>query len=346
MKNYDLSKIVEPLLNWYTENKRDLPWRHNPTPYRVWISEIMLQQTRVEPVVPYYLRFLEAVPDVSALAKLPEDQLMKLWEGLGYYSRARNLQKAAKIIDMNGSFPDCFEGWLALPGIGEYTAGAVCSIALGLPTPAVDGNVLRVLSRLMGSFDDIASSGVKKAFTHKLAEIYPKDRTSDFTQCLMELGATVCLPNGEPHCDCCPVSGLCVAKEKGLIDQIPVKVAKKARKIEEMTILILRHGDQIATCKRPNKGLLAGLWELPNINGHLSETEVLNRYSANRVKKLSDSVHVFSHIEWHMIGYELEVAEMDSSYVWNSIVSVLEEQAIPSAFRCYTNYLRNLRYEV
>lgn len=349
IRGIKMKRIVEPLIEWYELNKRDLPWRHDPTPYRVWISEIMLQQTRVDPVIPYYLRFLEEVPDVQTLAALPEDQLMKLWEGLGYYSRARNLQKAAKQIVDAGAFPTDFSGWLALSGIGEYTAGAICSIALGLPTPAVDGNVLRVLSRLLGSFADIASPAVKKEFTASLATIYPQDKTSEFTQSLMELGATVCLPNGEPHCEVCPLAHLCAAKEKGLIGEIPVKASKKARKIEEKTVLILRCGNQIALKRRPSRGLLANLWEYPNLPGKYSKEQLLEQFKDKGVSSviaLQDSTHIFSHIEWHMSGYSLVLKEKPADYSWFLIQEILDQKAIPAAFRCYTDYLKNLRYEV
>ena len=341
-----LSLIVEPLLHWYRENKRDLPWRHHPTPYRVWISEIMLQQTRVDPVIPYYLRFMEEVPNVETLAALPEDQLMKLWEGLGYYSRARNLQKAAKQIVEAGKFPSDFNGWLALAGIGEYTAGAICSIALGLPTPAVDGNVLRVLSRILGSFDDIMLPNVKKSFAAALAKIYPLDSTSDFTQSLMELGATVCLPNGEPQCENCPVAKMCEARKQGLIDQIPVKTVKKPRKIQKKTIFVLRNGSKVALAKRPKTGLLANLWEIPNVDGWLNEQQAEELFHTKKIIRLPASIHIFSHIEWHMIGYEVDLSEEDPQYTWGEIGEVLSEKAIPAAFRCYTDYLRELRYEV
>ena len=344
-----MKRIVEPLIFWYEHHKRDLPWRYDPSPYRVWISEIMLQQTRVDPVIPYYLRFMEEVPDVETLAVLPEDQLMKLWEGLGYYSRARNLQKAAKLIVEAGHFPKDFAGWKALPGIGEYTAGAICSIALGLPTPAVDGNVLRVLSRLKGSYEDIASMAVKKNFTAELSEIYPQEKTSEFTQGLMELGATVCLPNGEPRCDACPLAHLCVARAYSLIDEIPVRSAKKARKIENKTVLLLKCGDKIALQRRPSNGLLANLWEFPNFPGKLTEKDVLKQIGEQEIAEihpLADSVHIFTHIEWHMSGYLLKLSQTIPDYSWFSIQEILEKKAIPSAFRCYVDYLKNMRYEV
>ncbi len=339
-----MNKIVDPLLKWYDSNKRDLPWRHNPTPYRVWISEIMLQQTRVDPVIPYYLRFMEAFPSVEALAAAPEDLLMKHWEGLGYYSRARNLQKAAKIIAEAGEFPQDFEGWLKLPGIGNYTAGAICSIALGAPTPAVDGNVLRVLSRVLGSKEDIASDSVKKEFTEALRAIYPSGKTSEFTQSLMELGATVCLPNGEPHCKLCPLNKLCYASKNHLIDQIPFKSPKKKRKIEKRTIFIFRFNDKIALNRRPEKGLLAKMWEFPNVEGHLSNDLIEEKYGKS-ITPIGASTHIFSHIEWQMLGYLIDVNEADNQYKWVTISELLDEIAIPSAFRYYLNYLKELRYK-
>lgn len=334
-----LKNIIEPLMDWYKSNKRDLPWRHNPTPYRVWISEIMLQQTRVDPVIPYYLRFLEELPDVNSLADVSQDRLMKLWEGLGYYSRARNLQKAAMKIKEQGGFPEDFDGWLALPGIGEYTAGAICSIALGLPTPAVDGNVLRVLSRVLGSKKDIAHPSTKKDFTKALSAIYPKDDPSSFTQGLMELGALICLPNGQPKCNCCPLKDQCVAYLNDLTEEIPLKTPKKGRKIEERTVFILRCGDKIALQKRPSKGLLAGLWEFPNILEKMNEMQVKEAFNATSVVALASSTHIFTHIEWQMIGYEVLLEREAEGYCWFPISQILEDKAIPSAFQAYTNHL-------
>ncbi len=342
----NLKNIVEPLLAWYNENKRDLPWRHDPTPYRVWISEIMLQQTRVDPVIPYYLRFMEAVPDVETLASLPEDELMKLWEGLGYYSRARNLQKAAKEIVKENYFPTDFEGWRALPGIGEYTAGAICSIALGLPTPAVDGNVLRVLSRVIGSYQDITLQAVKKNFAEALKNIYPVGKTSEFTQGLMELGAIVCLPNGAPLCKNCPLREQCIAHKDQLTDLIPVKTAKKQRRVEKKTVLLLRCDDKIALNRRPAKGLLANLWEFPNFPIHFSKSEIKKDFDPLSIKKLPSSNHIFTHIEWQMIGYEVLLAEPQENYHWVTVEEAIYQKAIPSAFRCYTNYLKEQRFEV
>lgn len=347
MKNSfdDLNRIVDPLLEWYHANKRDLPWRINSDPYRVWVSEIMLQQTRVEPVIPYYLRFMETLPCVEALADVSEDGLMKLWEGLGYYSRARNLQKAAKIIVEKQAFPCDFEGWNELPGIGDYTAGAICSIALGLPTPAVDGNVLRVLSRIIGSYEDIALPATKKRFTEMLRGVYPAGHTSEFTQSLMELGAMICLPNGAPHCESCPLKSLCTAYNDDLIDSIPVKSEKKKRKKEKKTVLILRHENKVAIRRRGNKGLLAGLWEFPNLEGHLSEEELVTSFSFDSCRLLSSATHVFTHIEWDMIGYELVLNTCSEEYTWVTIDDLLLNKAIPSAFRVYVNLLNEIRYK-
>ena len=340
-----LNEIVDPLIGWYEANKRDLPWRHNSTPYRVWISEIMLQQTRVDPVIPYYHRFMEAFPDVNTLAEAPEDVLMKYWEGLGYYSRARNLQKAAKLSAAAGDFPKTFDEWLALPGIGAYTAGAICSIALGLPTPAVDGNVLRVLSRVLCSEEDISKDIVKKNFTEALSKVYPKDKTSEFTQALMELGATICLPNGEPLCGQCPLKPLCIASKEAMTDVIPYKAPKKQRKIEDKTVLILRNGGKVALRQRPEKGLLARLWEFPNLEGHKEVAELTTLYDAEIIKPLESAVHIFSHIEWHMNGFEIFIKEQAPEFKWVTIDVLLAEKAVPSAFRVYLNYLKEQRYQ-
>lgn len=352
-----MSHIVSPeavraLLSWYKENKRDLPWRHTKDPYCIWISEIMLQQTRVEAVKPYYTRFLEACPDVRALAEIPEEKLMKLWEGLGYYSRARNLQRAAKTVmeQHGGEMPRTYEGLRALSGIGDYTAGAVASIAYGLPVPAVDGNVLRVLSRVSGSYRDISLQETKNELREKLLEVIPSDAAGDFTQALIELGATVCVPNGKARCEACPLSSVCVAKEKGLLDELPVKGAKKPRRIEERTVLLIRDGDRTALSKRPDKGLLAGLYELPNTKGHLGEAE-LTAYIRSlgfeplRVERIEDAKHIFSHVEWHMIAYAVRITpEFDGWHGQSGMLLVPDDEireryAIPAAFSAYTKYL-------
>lgn len=345
----DLRNIVKPLVNWYRENKRDLPWRHNPDAYRVWISEIMLQQTRVEAVKGYYDRFLKALPTVKDLAEAEEDKLLKLWEGLGYYNRVRNMQKAAQqiMVDHAGRFPDTYEEILQLKGIGNYTAGAISAFAYGIPKPAVDGNVLRVISRITGSYEDIMKQSVRKKIENALEQVIPADAASDFNQGLIELGAIVCVPNGGPKCEKCPLKEYCIAHAENLTAEIPVKKKAKARKIEERTVLIFKDGKQIAIRKRPAKGLLAGLYEFPNLEGKLSMDEV-TEYSKEiglmpvRVQELPETKHIFSHIEWHMIGYEVIVDELEKTnekgFLFIHPEQIKKEYSIPSAFEKYTEY--------
>lgn len=345
----ELRNIVKPLVNWYRENKRDLPWRHNPDAYRVWISEIMLQQTRVEAVKGYYDRFLKALPTVKDLAEAEEDKLLKLWEGLGYYNRVRNMQKAAQqiMVDHAGRFPDTYEEILQLKGIGNYTAGAISAFAYGIPKPAVDGNVLRVISRITGSYEDIMKQSVRKKIENALEQVIPADAASDFNQGLIELGAIVCVPNGGPKCEKCPLKEYCIAHAENLTAEIPVKKKAKARKIEERTVLIFKDGKQIAIRKRPAKGLLAGLYEFPNLEGKFSMDEV-TEYSKKiglmpvRVQKLPEAKHIFSHIEWHMIGYEVIVDELEKTnekgFLFIHPEQIKKEYSIPSAFEKYTEY--------
>ena len=344
-------QAVKALLLWYQQNKRDLPWRHTSDPYRIWISEIMLQQTRVEAVKPYYARFLETCPDIQTLASLPEEKLMKLWEGLGYYSRARNLQKAARVVVENygGVMPNTYEELLKLPGIGEYTAGAIASIAYGERVPAIDGNVLRVLARVSASEADITLPETKKEFRKALALIVPAE-AGDFTQSLIELGATVCAPNREPMCEVCPLSDTCAAYRRGKTGEIPVRSPKKPRRIEEKTVFLIRDGDRTALSKRPPKGLLCGLYELPNVEGHLSEDAVLQHlrslgFEPLRIQKLEDAKHIFTHIEWHMIAYDVQITpEFDGLHGRSGMLLVPNRElhqsyAIPSAFGAYVKYL-------
>lgn len=345
----ELRNIVKPLVNWYRENKRDLPWRHNPDAYRVWVSEIMLQQTRVEAVKGYYDRFLKALPTVKDLAEAEEDKLLKLWEGLGYYNRVRNMQKAAQqiMVDHAGRFPDTYEEILQLKGIGNYTAGAISAFAYGIPKPAVDGNVLRVISRITGSYEDIMKQSVRKKIESALEQVIPTDAASDFNQGLIELGAIVCVPNWGPKCEQCPVKEYCIAHAENLTAEIPVKKKAKARKIEERTVLIFKDGKQIAIRKRPAKGLLAGLYEFPNLEGKLSMDEV-TEYSKEiglmpvRVQELPEAKHIFSHIEWHMIGYEVIVDELEKTnekgFLFIHPEQIKKEYSIPSAFEKYTEY--------
>ena len=346
--------LVEPLLNWYDSNARVLPWREDPTPYRVWISEIMLQQTRVEAVKPYFERFLKELPTLLDLSRVEDERLLKLWEGLGYYNRARNLKKAAIMIveEWNGVMPSTLEGLMKLPGIGSYTAGAISSIAFDLAVPAVDGNVLRVMTRIAADYADISDVRVKTYFEKELMERMSKDRPGAFNQALMELGAMVCIPNGQPKCTLCPFESFCQAKIQERISEIPRKKPKKPRICEEKTILIIRDENKVALRKRPNKGLLAGMYEFPNLEGHLSSMEVKNYlkelgYEIIKITPLSTAKHIFTHREWHMIGYMVRVDELVRSHNLEGIGILLVEPEetqrnypIPTAFSAYTSYLK------
>ena len=309
--------FVKPMLVWYNENARDLPWRRTKDPYLIWVSEIMLQQTRVEAVLGYYERFTSALPTVTDLALCPEDRLLKLWEGLGYYSRASNMQKAARIVceSYSGQMPASAADLMKLPGIGEYTAGAISSIAFGQAEPAVDGNVLRVIARLEAISDNILNESVKKKIREELRGLYDaNDGTFGLlNQAFMDLGAGVCLAGSAPKCDICPISSYCRCFELGLQSKLPVRVKKQKRRIEKRTVLLLHRDETYAIRKRPDSGLLSGLYEFPNETGELSSDDALGKAESMglmplRIKKLSAAKHIFSHVEWHMTGYEILVA--------------------------------------
>jgi A/G-specific adenine glycosylase len=335
------SEIVSPLLGWYRANARDLPWRKTRDPYRVWVSEIMLQQTRVAAVLGYYQRFLSAFPSVEALADAPEEQLMKLWEGLGYYSRARNLKSAARTVikDFGGKFPDTYEGLLSLPGVGDYTASAIASASFGRREPAVDGNVLRAFTRLTDCHDDIAAPKTKKAVREQVGPIMPAkpEDIHIFNQAFMELGAMVCVPGGSPKCGSCPLAESCLGRIRGTAESLPVKSPKKARRVEEKTIFLFIKGGKIALRKRPRDGLLAGLWEFPNVNGAMDETAAgeqaaLWGLTPGAWNRRLAAKHIFSHVEWHMTGYVLRVSGGGpEDFLWADGPE-LEKRAIPSAF--------------
>ena len=333
------SRLPQVLLPWYYENKRDLPWRQDKEPYHIWLSEIMLQQTRVEAVKGYYHRFLQALPTVKALANADEELLYKLWEGLGYYSRVRNLKKAAiQIMEAhNGVFPREYPQILALPGVGEYTAGAVGSIAFGLKTPAVDGNVLRVISRLTDDATPIDIPAHKTCVRTQLEKVYPV-QAGDFTQALMELGATVCGPNREPDCESCPCKEFCLGYRNGTALQLPVKSPKKQRRQEDMTVFILRCGDHYALQKRLGEGLLAGLWQFPNVPGKLNAQTAINWVEKKRLKPIKiirqvERKHIFTHIRWNMSGVYVEVDTETDDFVWLTADEINKEAALPTAFR-------------
>ena len=325
-------RLPEFLLPWYGKHRRQLPWRADREPYHVWLSEIMLQQTRVEAVKGYYERFLRELPTVEALADASEDRLTKLWEGLGYYSRVRNLQKAAREILALGSFPNTYKELLSLSGIGPYTAGAIASICFEEPVAAVDGNVIRVLSRYLGETVE------RRDAAELLGPVYPIGNCGDFTQALMELGATVCAPNGAPDCDHCPLRELCIAKKQGRQRELPIKKPKKERRIEHRTVFVLQCGDKLAICKRPAKGLLAGLWQFPDTEGHLTMQEALSLASEWGVAPQSpvleiEREHIFTHVEWKLRGIYLQCGDMSPNFQWYSREAIGEAIGLPTAYR-------------
>lgn len=335
------ARLPEALLPWYDAGHRELPWRGDKDPYHVWVSEIMLQQTRVEAVKGYYARFLQGLPTIAALAECDDYLLHKLWEGLGYYNRVRNMKKAARqIMDKhNGAFPDKYEQVLALPGIGAYTAGAICSIAFNQSTPAVDGNVLRVITRITDDDTPIDLPAYKNSVQQNLAEIYP-DRAGDFTQALMELGATVCGPNRQPDCENCPCKGFCLGFARKTAVNLPVKLPKRERRIEEKTVFILSCGGKYALEKREDKGLLAGLWQFPNVPDKLDTQAVLRKVEEFSLKPKEillqvERKHIFTHIEWHMRGFYVEVHSCGGYFDWLTESEIRSQAALPTAFRLF-----------
>lgn len=345
---HTIPPIASPLLAWYSQHARSLPWRDDPFPYAVWVSEIMLQQTRVEAVKPFFDRFLQELPTIKHLAQADEQTLLKLWEGLGYYSRVRNLQKAAQVVvqKYGGQLPASFEDLKQLPGIGDYTAGAIASIAFQLPVPAVDGNVLRVMTRLTADDRDITKPAVKKDYFQRISEILqPLARSGDFNQALMDLGATICLPNGLPKCGQCPVSHLCRAFGENRTMDFPVKPEKKPRKIEKRTVFLLVKDHKVALRQRETSGLLAGLWEFPQVEGSLTvkaAAEQLKNWGIEyqSIQKARRHKHIFSHIEWHMGSYTVLCEGSllwDSAFVWVSQKELQQTFPLPAAFQPFVS---------
>lgn len=339
----NLDALRDPLLLWYDAHRRVLPWREEPSPYRTWVSEIMLQQTRVTAVLPYFARFMEELPDVRALAEVPEERLLKLWEGLGYYSRARNLQRAAKqvVAEYGGELPRSFDALRALPGIGDYTAAAIASINFGAPEPAVDGNLLRVTARLCLCAEDVTDPRVRRMFREQLSAAIDRQRPGAWNQAMMDLGATVCLPNGAPLCQQCPARNLCAAYREGMTGTLPVRAEKRKRRAEERTVFVLlRHG-RVAVRQRSDTGLLARLTEFPNVSGNLDEAAAhvaLAQWGlqADKLTPCGRGKHIFTHIEWQLKGYLAEVSgEGPEDFRWVD-AGGFEALAIPAAFRFFT----------
>ena len=342
-----MENISPLLLAWFAKNQRILPFRTDPSPYHVWLSEIMLQQTRVSAALPYYERFLRELPDIPALAACDEERLHKLWEGLGYYSRVRNLQKAARIVceRYGGQLPADLDALRSLPGIGDYTAGAIASISFGIPAPAVDGNVLRVFARLYNDDSLVTDPAVKKAFTARVMEHQPPDNPGDYNQALMELGALVCVPNGAPLCGQCPLAGLCMARRAGTALTLPRKAAPKARRVRPVTLALVESPAGFLLQRRPEQGLLAGLWQPVLWEGEALSAESLAAALEGLGLTLGGAVpaplpgakHIFSHIEWHMTAYALTVPQQPApeGCVWADRGRLQAEYALPGAFRAY-----------
>jgi A/G-specific adenine glycosylase len=329
--------LIMPLIGWYRTNARDLPWRRTQDAYAIWISEIMLQQTRVAAVIPYYERFLRELPDAASLANVDDERLHKLWEGLGYYSRANNLKRAARQVveRFGGRMPDAYEELLTLPGVGEYTAGAVASIAFGQAVPAVDGNVLRVYARLFALERDIRDPALKKEGRAALLPLIPGDAPGTFNAALMELGAVVCLPNGAPKCGECPVRACCEAYRRGKTAELPVLSARKARRTERKTVFALSSGEGWLGYRRPESGLLAGLWQLPEAAGELTDAEALAWLGERGILpkgelRFYERKHIFTHIEWRMHVCAAAVSADDLPEGW---VVLDESHALPTAYR-------------
>ncbi len=341
------------LLSWYDRNRRILPWREAPSAYHVWISEIMLQQTRVEAVKKYYDRWIRRLPDPAALAAVEDEELMKLWEGLGYYNRVRNLKKAAISVmeDWGGALPGDYENLKSLPGIGDYTAGAIASIAFGIRVPAVDGNAIRIVSRMLAEEREIDRESVKREIRERIFRIMPKERPGDFNQALMDLGASVCLPGGRPLCESCPWESKCISARRGSQDKYPVRKKKKERKKEDLTVFLIIIKDRVCLHKRPSTGLLADMWEFPNLAGDCPPDAAADY--ADKVLGLSDyslesagkGKHVFTHVEWQMRGYRIRADHLPERVIREKdLVLVTEEElqstyAVPSAFETFKKEL-------
>jgi len=335
-----MKNVTDRILGFYQQNKRDLPWRNIENPYYTLVSEIMLQQTRVDTVIPYFLRFVDKLPKIEDLANISEDELMKLWQGLGYYRRAKNLQNAAKMVmsDFNGEIPSTYQELMLLPGIGDYTAKAILSIAFHQKAVAVDGNVLRVFTRYYGIYDDITSDKTKPIIEEKVSELFPNHHQSDFMQALMEIGAIICLPNGEPKCGLCPLKEECFAYNNNQINQLPVKSKKDKQRIEQKTVFIIRYQESIWIQKREEKGLLSSLWELPNTDGHLDTNQAtqflyhlgLNDFTINPGK---DKKHIFTHIIWEMKSYNIDLLTSNDHMIPESQIEL--DYSIPTAFHSF-----------
>lgn len=326
-------QFTSNLLTWYDAHKRTLPWRENKDPYYIWVSEIMLQQTRVEAVKPYFERWITKLPTLVDLATTSEDDLRKLWEGLGYYNRVKNMKRCAQecVEKYQGHLPTTYEQLISLPGIGSYTAGAIASIAYGVNVPAVDGNVMRVFARQKRVYDDILKAKTKKSFEQLVSTYIPKDRASDFNQALMELGALICIP--QARCNICPVAKQCEAYATGEVFKLPVKKTKSDRKIENKTIVCMIVNDKVKITQRTT-ALLHGLYEFDMLDGFYTKKQLQELYPQAKIVKLEASKHIFSHIEWHMKGY-IVITQEQVAGLYVSQAELLMKYALPTALKVY-----------
>jgi A/G-specific adenine glycosylase len=346
IEKLSIKKFQEDLISWFKAEQRDLPWRKDQDPYKVWVSEIMLQQTRVDTVIPYFNRFIEWFPTIEDLANANEDKVLKAWEGLGYYSRVRNLHSAVQEVNAKyeGKVPDTPKEISNLKGVGPYTAGAILSIAYGIPEPAVDGNVMRVLSRILSIWEDIAKPSTRKVFENAVRQVISHDEPSAFNQALMELGALICTPTS-PSCLLCPVRDHCQGFHEGVESELPIKTKKNSQKSVELAAIIVKdENGKILIHKRPEKGLLANLWEFPNIEIHqptvMERAQIadLFRESFDMNIKLEKSIgqieHIFSHLVWNIRVYIGTISsDFTENNEWKFIsLNEMEEYAFPVSF--------------
>ena len=299
------SKLARKLIRWFEANARDLPWRRRRTPYRVWLSEMMLQQTQVDTVIPYFRRFTKRFPTVGALADAPLDEVLKLWEGLGYYARARNLHRAARIVahEFKGRFPKTVEGLMRLPGVGRYSAGAIASLAFGVDAPALDGNVARVLCRVFAIRRDPREARTRDELWSLAGSLLPKGQAGKFNEALMELGATICTPRA-PKCEICPIAAHCEARRRGIQERLPVRHARKLTPHYDVTAAVIRHNGRVLIAQRPHEGMLGGLWEFPGGKRETGESleECLRREIREELKleiEVGEPVAVVKHAYTH-----------------------------------------------
>ena len=343
-----MEKYTEKIVEWYQKNKKDLPWRKDKDPYHIWISEIMLQQTRIEAVIEYYQRFLKHLPDIQSLAEVKEETLLKLWEGLGYYNRARNLKNAAMQImtEHQGKFPTTYVEMLKLKGIGEYTASAISSICYNEPQVTIDGNVLRVFTRFYNDQRNVDEQKTKKSIRESLQKIIPKE-SGDFNQGLMEIGETICIPKGVPKCKICPLKKDCLACHNNTYQELPIRKEKAEKKQENYTILLFQYQDEFAIYQRKQESLLSNLWAFPHLEGFFSKEEIetyLKKQNINYqgIQKRISNTHIFTHKKWHMISYQIELESKEnlSQFTWKTISKIKEEYSIPTAYKPFLDLLQ------